>query len=79
MITIMEYGQNLTKLLHFNSFAVITILLRYDCFDKNSGCFHTTPFTGSFDSICVFLHGYELFRISSSSFELVAGGLGDCG
>ena len=36
MITIMEYGQNLIKLLHFNSFVAIKILLHYDCFNKNS-------------------------------------------
>ena len=79
MITIIEYGQNLVKLLYFNSFVAIKILLHYDCFNKNSGCLHTTPFTGNFDSICVFLHGYELFRIGACSFELVAGGLGGCG
>ena len=79
MITIIEHGQNLVKLLYFNSFVTIKILLHYDCFNKNSGCLHTTPFTGNFDSICVFLHGYELFRTSSCSFELVAGGLGGCG
>ena len=79
MITIIEYGQNLAKLLYCNSFVAIKILLHYDCFNKNSGCLHTTPFTGNFDSICVFLHGYELFRTGSCSFELVAGGLGGCG
>ena len=79
MITIIEYGENLIKLLHFNSFVTITNLLHYNCFNNNSGCLYTTPFTGKFDSICVFLHGYELFRTGSSSFELVAGGLGDCG
>ena len=76
MITIIEYGQNLIKLLHFNSFVAIKILLHYDCFNKNSGCLHTTPFTCNFVSICVFLHGYELFRTDLSKFELVAGGLG---
>ena len=76
MITIIEYGQNLIKLLHFNSFVAIKILLHYDCFNKNSGCLHTTPFTCNFVSICVFLHGYELFRTRLSKFELVAGGLG---
>ena len=79
MITIIEYGQNLVKLLYFNSFVAIKILLHYDCFNKNSGCLLTTPFTGNFDSICVFLHGYELFRTNSCSFELVAEGLGGCG
>ena len=53
--------------------------MHYDCFNKDSGCLHTTPFTGNFDGICVFLHGYELFRTGSRSFELVAGGLGGCG
>ena len=48
------------------------------CFDKNSGCLHTTPFTGNFDDICVFLHEYELFRTDSCSFKLVAGGLDGC-
>ena len=79
MITIIECGQNLVKLLYFNSFVAIKILLHYDCFNKNSGCLHTTPFTGNFDSICVFFHGYELFRTNSCSFELVAEGLGGCG
>ena len=76
MIAIIEYGQNLIKLLHFNSFVVIKILLHYDCFNKYSGCLHTTPFTCNLVSICVFLHGYELFRTGLSKFELVAGGLG---
>ena len=31
MITIIKYGQNLIKLLHFNSVVAITILLHYDC------------------------------------------------
>ena len=79
MITIIEYGQNLVKLLYFNSFVAIKILLHYDCFNKNSGCLHTTPFTGNFDSICVFLHEYEFFRTGSCSFERVADGLGGCG
>ena len=81
MITKIEYGQNLVKLLCFNSFVVIKILLCYDRFNKDSGCLHTTPFTvlGNFDRICVFLHGYELFRTGSCSFELVAGKLGGCG
>ena len=78
MITIIEYGQNLVKLLYCNSFVAIKILLHYDCFNKNSGCLHTTPFTDNFDSICVFLPGYELFRTGSCSFEFVAGGLGGC-
>ena len=34
---------------------------------------------GNFDSICLFLHGYELFRTGSYSFELAVGGLGGCG
>ena len=76
MITIIEYGQNLVKLLYFNSFVVIKILLHYDCFNKNSGCLHTTHFMGNFDSICMFLHGYELFRTGSCSFQLVSGGFG---
>ena len=79
MITIIEYGQNLVKLLYFNSFVAIKILLHYDCFNKNSGCLHTTPFTRNFDSICVLLHEYELFRTNSCSFELIEGGLGGCG
>ena len=28
---------------------------------------------GNFDSVCIFLHGYELFQTGSCSFELVAG------
>ena len=78
MITIIEYGQNLVKLLYFNSFVAIKILLHYDCFNKNSGCLHTTPFMGNFDSICVFLHGYKLFWTASYSFEPAVGGLGGC-
>ena len=61
-IKIIEYGQNLVKLLYFNSFVAIKILLHYDCFNKNSRCLQTTLFTGNFDSICVLLHRYELFR-----------------
>ena len=79
MATIIEYSQNLVKLLYFNSFVAIKISLHYDCFNKDSGCLHTTPFTCNFDSICLFLHGYELFWTSSCSFELVADGLGGCG
>ena len=79
IITKIEYGQNLVKLLYFNNFVVIKILLHYDCFNTNSGCLHTTPFTGNFDSICVFLHRHELFRTGSCSFERVVGGLGGCG
>ena len=45
MITIIEYGQNLVKLLYFNTFVAIKILLCYDCFNKDSGCLHLTPFT----------------------------------
>ena len=45
MITIIEYRQNLVKLLYFNSFIAIKILLRYDCFNKDSGYLHPTPFT----------------------------------
>ena len=44
MITIIEYGQNLVKLLYFNSFVAIKILLRYDCFNKDRVCLHTTLF-----------------------------------
>ena len=45
MITIIEYIQNLVRLLYFNSFVAIKILLRYDCFNEDSGCLHLTPFT----------------------------------
>ena len=45
MITVIEYGQNLVKLLYFNRFVAMKILLRYDCFNKDSGCLHLTPFT----------------------------------
>ena len=78
MITIMEHGQDLVKLLYFNSFVAIKIALHCDCFNKNSGCLYTTPFTGNFDSICVLLHGYELFQTGSCSFELVVGGFDGC-
>ena len=78
MITIMEQGQNLVKLLYFNSFVAIKIVLHYDSFNKNSGCLHTTLFIGNFDNISVVLHGYELFQTGSCSFELVAGGFGGC-
>ena len=54
---------------------MIKILFHYDCFNKNSGCLHTTPFMGNFDGISVFLQGYKLFWTSSCSFELVVGGL----
>ena len=43
-----EYGEyevsHLVKLLHFNSFVVIKILLHYDYFNKNSECLHLTPY-----------------------------------
>ena len=45
MIAIIEYGQNLVKLLCFNSFVAIKILLRYGCFNKDSGCLQPTIFT----------------------------------
>ena len=32
-------------LLYFNSFVAIKILLHYDCFDRDSGSLHATPFT----------------------------------
>ena len=78
MITIIECDQNLVKLLYFNSFVVIKILLHYDCFNKNSGYLDTAPFAGNFDSIFMFLHGYELLRTGLCSFELVAGGISGC-
>ena len=49
---------------------MIKILLHYDCFNKNSRCLHITPFEGNFKSVCVFLHGYELFQTSLCSFLL---------
>ena len=36
----------------------------------------TPLFMGNFDSICVLLRGFELFRTDSCSSELVAGGVG---
>ena len=39
MITIIEYGQNLVKLLYFNCFVAIKILLRYDCFNRIQDAF----------------------------------------
>ena len=33
------------------------------------------PITNTPSKICVFLHGYELFRTGSCNFELVAGEL----
>ena len=78
MITIIEHGQNLVKLLYFNSFVAVKIVLHYDSFNKNSGCLHNTLFMGNFDSICMLLHGYELFQTSSCSFRLVAGGFDSC-
>ena len=44
MNTIIEYGQNLVELLYFNSFVAIKLLLRYNCFSKDSGYLHATPF-----------------------------------
>ena len=44
MITVIEYGQSLVKLLYFNSFVVMMILLCHDCFNKDSECLHPTPF-----------------------------------
>ena len=79
MITIIEYGLNLIKFLHFSSFVAIKILLYYYCFNENSGCLHTTPFTGNFDNVFVCSQGYELFWTGSCSFELVVGGFFGCG
>ena len=81
MITIIKYRHNLVKLLYFNSFVTIKILLCYDCFNKDPGCLLPTPVTvlGYFDSIWVFLHEYELFWTGSCSFELIAGWLGGGG
>ena len=36
MITIIEHSQDLVKLLYFNSFVAIKILLGYDCVNKDS-------------------------------------------
>ena len=66
-------------MLYLNNFVAIKILLHYDCFNKNSGYPHTTAFTRNFDNICMFLNGYELFRIVSCSIELVADRHGGCG
>ena len=45
MIAIIKYGQNLVELLYFNSFVAIKLLLlRCNCFNKDSGCFLATPF-----------------------------------
>ena len=74
MITIIEYDQNLIKLLYFNSFVAIKTLLRYDCFNKDSRCLDLSlRSSDNFDTICVFLHGYKLFQTGSCSFKLVAG------
>ena len=78
MNTIIKHSHNLVKLLYFNSFVAIKILLHY-CFKKNSGCLHTTLPTSNFDSISMFLLGYELSWIGSYGFELVIGGIGECG
>ena len=65
-----------------NSFVAIKILLNYDCFNKHSGCLHTTPFMGNFDSICVFLCFYiymDYFgqvRIVSNEFRVAADSFG---
>ena len=45
MITIIKYSQNLVKLLYFNSFLATKILLRYDCFNTDSGHLRSTSFT----------------------------------
>ena len=48
---------------------------------RNQDAFTPLPLRtqGNFDSISVFLHGYELFWTGSCSFELVAGGVGGGG
>ena len=33
------------ELLYFNSFVTIKVLLCCDCFNKDPGCLHPTPFT----------------------------------
>ena len=43
MITIIEYDQNLVKLLYFNSFVAIKILLQYNCFNKKIIVFTPLP------------------------------------
>ena len=77
MITIIEYDQNLVKFLYFNCFVAIKILLRCDCFNRIQDAFTSLslPSQSNFDSICICLHGYELFRTGLCSFELFAGEL----
>ena len=43
VITITEYGQNQVKLLYFNSFVAIKILLRHDYINKDSHAFMPLP------------------------------------
>ena len=81
MITVIEYGQNLVKLLYFNTFAAIKFYCALIVLIRTQDAFTALPLRsqGNFDSICIYLHGYELFRTGLCSFELVAGGLGGGG
>ena len=45
MIIIIEYGQNLVKLLYSDSFVAIKTLLCYDCFNTDSEWLDPTAFT----------------------------------
>ena len=63
-------------MLKIKSFVAIKILFHYDCFNKDSGCLHTTTLMGNFNSNCVFLCFYMdmncfgLLRVVSSSFQV---------
>ena len=62
MITIIEYARYLVKLLYFNSTVAIKILMRYDCFNKDSA-FIRMPSTHS-------LYGLRLILIISAYFYM---------
>ena len=79
IITMIKYDQNQIKLLYFNSFVAIKIYWITIVLIGVEDVFYTTPFTDNFHSRYMVSHGYELFRTSSCSLELVAGGLGGCG
>ena len=64
MITIMEYDQNLVRLLYFNSFVATKISLHYDCFNKDSDAF--TPL-----SLRVVLIVSACFYMDMNNFGLV--------
>ena len=57
---------------------VCSIEKSLNCQNHSSSDSHH-PITHTPRKICVFLHGYELFRTGSCNFQLVAGELGGSG